>query len=75
MRDALVMDQHPVGNRVVVADDRVDEFVDEGVRLKLECLHRKRYHLPRGRRTGHVGVPDQPRVQTARNALGLRHSS
>src|SRR5258708_37534496 len=30
VHDALVMDQHAVRNGVIVADDRVHEFVDEG---------------------------------------------
>ena len=34
VHDLLVVDEHAVGHRIVVADDRVDEFVDEGVGLE-----------------------------------------
>ena len=36
------MDEYPVGNRVIVPDDAVDEFVDESVGGELELLDGKR---------------------------------
>ena len=75
VHDALVVDQHAVGDRVVVADDRVHELVDEGVRLEPERLYRKRHHRREKGRTGHIGVLGEPRFETARDALRLRHSA
>ena len=41
VHDPLVVDEHAVGHRIVVADDRVDKLVHEGVRLELEGLDRE----------------------------------
>ena len=40
MHDLLVVHQHAVGNRVVVADDRIHELVHEFVRVEPELHHR-----------------------------------
>ena len=69
--DALVVDQHAIGYRVIVADDRVHEFVDEGVRIESERLHRKRHHLREKGRAGHVSVLSEPRLKTAGDTLRL----
>ena len=45
VHDALVVDQHAVGDRVIVADDRIYELVDKGIRLEPERFYRKRHHL------------------------------
>ena len=36
VHDPLVVDEHPVGHRIVVADDRINQFVDERIRIERE---------------------------------------
>jgi hypothetical protein len=73
--DALGVDQHPVGHRVVVADDGVHQLVDEGVRLEPEGLHGERHQRREEGRARHVGMRGQPRLQPGRDPLGLRHAA
>ena len=75
MGDALVVDEHAIGNGIVVTDDGVDEFVDEGIGIEAEGLHREGHHLREKGGAGHVGVLGQPRLEAARDAAGLWHSA
>ena len=73
VHDPLVVDQHAIRHRIIVADDRIDKFVDECIGLELEGLDRKLHH--RGKKVGarHVRVLRKPCVEARRDALGLRH--
>ena len=75
VHNPFVMDQHSIRDRVIVADDRVDEFVDEGVSVKSELLDGKLRH--RGKETGsrHVRMFIEPSLEPAGDAAGLRHST
>ena len=75
VHDPLVMDEHAVGNGVVVADDRIDQLVHEGVRLELEGLDRELDHLGQEGRARHVLVHREPGVEAPSDAAGLRHAS
>ena len=75
VHDPLVVDEHAVGNGIVVADDRVDKLVDEGVGIELEGLDRELDHLGQEGRARHVLVHREPRVEAPRDPAGLRHAS
>jgi hypothetical protein len=60
VRHPLVVDEHPVRHRVVVADDRIDQLVDEGVSVEAERLDRERHHALQELGTGHVLVLLEP---------------
>jgi hypothetical protein len=75
VHNALVMDEHAVGNGVVVADDRVDKLVHEGVGVETERLDPKLDHLGEERRARHVHVHREPRIEASRDAAGLRHAT
>ena len=75
MHDPLVVDQHAVGHRIVVADDGIDELVHEGVGLEFECFRRVWHHRRQERGAGHVGVLRKPRLETGGDTGGLRHSA
>ena len=65
VHDPLVVDQHAVGHRIVVADDRIDELVDECIRLELEGLDRELHHRRKERRARHVPVLSRARPRDA----------
>jgi hypothetical protein len=69
------MYQHAVRDRVIVADDRLHKFVDDGVRLESKLLDRECDHIRKERGAGHLLVLNKPGIKTARNTLGLRHST
>ena len=75
VHDPLVVDQHAVGHRIVVADDRIDELVHECIRLEAECLHREGDH--RGEEAGarHLRMFFEPGIEPDRDALRLRHAA
>ena len=73
--DLFVVHQHAVGHRVVVADDRVDELVDELVGIEAELLHRPRRHPLQEGRARHVLVLGEPGVEPPGNAFRLRHAA
>ncbi len=75
VHDLLVVHQHPVRHRVMVADDRIHQFVHELVGVEGELLHRPRHHSLQERRAGHVVVLRQPGVEPAGNARGLGHAA
>ena len=75
MDDLFVVHQHAVGHRVVVADDRIDELVDELVGIEAELLHRPRHHPLQEGRARHVLVLREPGVQPPGNAFRLRHAA
>src|SRR5690348_17887647 len=75
MRDAFVVDKHPVRDRVVVPDDRVDKLVNERVWFKSEFLYSECHHFLEERGTGHIGMLREPRPETRSDAMGLRHSA
>jgi len=41
----LVVNEHPVGNRVIVANNGIDQLVDELVGVKVELLDCPRNHF------------------------------
>ena len=65
VHDPLVVDQHAIGHRIIVADDRIDEFVDECIRLEPELLDRELHHRGQEAGTGHVRVLREPGVEAA----------
>ena len=73
--DLLVVDQHPVRHRVVVADDGVDQLVDEGIGVEAELLHRPRNHGGKDGSTRHVGVLRQPGLEPGRDAFLAGHAA
>ena len=73
--DALVVHEHPVGNRVVVPDDTVDEFVNESVGGELELLDGKCDCRPEEIGAGHFGVLGEPSVEPPRHAARSRHAT
>ena len=64
--DLFVVHQHAVGHRVVVADDRIDQLVDELVGVEAELLHRPRHHPLQEGRARHVVVLREPGVEPRR---------
>src|ERR1043166_8061313 len=75
VHDLLVVGEHAVRHRIIVADDRVDELVHEGVRLELELLDCKRNHRREKLGSRHVGVLLEPRFQPRRDAVRGRHAA
>jgi hypothetical protein len=75
MHDALVVDQHSIGNRVIVADNRIDKFMNECVAIKTEFLDGKLRHFRKEPGAGHVRMLAKPSLEAGRNAIGLRHSA
>ncbi len=73
--DLLVVHQHAVRHRVVVADDRIDQLVHELVGVEAELLHRPRHHRLQERRARHVRVLAQPGFEPAGNARCLGHAA
>ena len=72
MDDLLGVHEHPVGHRVVVADDRVDELVHEGVGVEAELLDAPRARIAaRNVGAGHVGVFASAR-RRSRSAMPVR---
>ena len=74
MHDPLVVDQHTIGNRIIVADNRVDEFVNEGVALKTEFFDSKLRHFRKETGARHVRMLAEPSPESGRYATGLWHS-
>ncbi len=72
--DALVVHEHAIRHRIVVADDRVDQFVHEGVGVEIELLHRPRHHGSQQSGAWHVAVRLQPGDEAGGNPRGFRHS-
>jgi len=75
VHDPFVVDQHAVGDRVVVADDRVDEFVNEGVGLEAELLDGELRHFGKEAGARHVRMLRKPRGEPGGDAAGLRHAA
>src|SRR5690242_1373217 len=75
MRDAFVVDKHPVRDRVVVPDDGVYKLVNERVWFEPEFLHGECHHFLEEGGAGHIGMLGDPRPETRSDALGLRHSA
>ena len=73
VHDALVVDQHAIGHRIMVANDRIDELVDECIRVEPEGLDRELHHRGQEVRAGHVHVLREPCVEASCDAFGLRH--
>jgi hypothetical protein len=73
--DLLVVDEHAIGHRIVVADDRVDQFVDECVGVETEFLHRPRNHILQECRAREIGVRVEPGVEARGHARRLRHAA
>ncbi len=71
----LVVDQHAIRNWIIVANDGIDQFVDECVRVEPELLHCKRRHGRQKGRAGHIAVLTEPGLETAGDAVGLWHSA
>src|SRR2546429_9855626 len=74
MHDPLVVDQHTIGNRIIVADNRVDEFVNEGVALKTEFFDSKLRNFRKETGARHVRMLAEPSPESGRYATGLWHS-
>ena len=75
VHDLLVMDEHTVRHGIVVADDRVDKFVNEGIALERELRDREVDHLSQQGGAEHVAVLGKPRVEARSNAVLLWHSA
>jgi hypothetical protein len=69
------VDQHAVGHRVVVADDAVDQLVDELVRVEAEGRHGIGDRIAKEVRTGRVRVRAEPRGQAVGDAGFGRHAA
>ena len=72
--DLLVVDEHPVGHRVVVADDRVDQFVDECVGVEAELLDRPGDDPLQERSAGHGGALVEPGREARGHPWCFRHA-
>ncbi len=73
--DLLIVHQHAVRHRVVVADDRIHQLVHELVGVEAELLHCPRHHRFQERRTRHVAVLLQPGFKPAGDARCLGHAT
>ena len=75
LHDALGMREHPVRLRVVVADDRVRELVDERVRGEPQLRHavRDRVAEQRGTRAGVRGVEEG--AEAIGDPIACRHAT
>ena len=73
--DLLVVHEHAIGHRIVVADDRIDELVDESIGIELEFLHGPRHE--RGEKFGarKIAVLLQPRGEPLSGAALRGHSA
>ena len=72
----LVVHEHAVRHRIVVADDAVDEFVHEGIRLEAEGLDGEAGPSQPG--TRHRAYPCAVASQSSRRAAmpgRLRHAA
>jgi hypothetical protein len=69
------VDEHAIGHRIVVADDRVDQFVDECVGIEAEFLHRPGDHVFQECSAGQVGVRVEPGGEARGHTWRLRHAS
>ena len=75
MGDALVVHEHAVGHRIVVADDRIDQLVHEGVGLEPEQLHRERHHRRQELSARRLLVLGEVRRQPVGDALSRGHAA
>ena len=75
VHDPLVVDQHSIRHRIVVADDRIDQLMDECIRFELEGLDCELHHCRKEGGARHIPLRLEPGVQTSRNAAGLRHAA
>src|SRR5579862_1026547 len=75
MSNALVVDEHAIGSRIVIANDGVHKFVDKSIRFESELFYREWNHRRKERRAWHLRVLSQPCFETAGNSRSLRHSA
>ena len=75
VNDLFVVHQHSVRHRVVIADDRIDQFVHELVGVEAELLHRPGHHRLQEGRARHVGVLGEPGFEAGRHARRLGHAA
>ena len=75
MHDPFVVDQHAIGNRIIVADDRIDEFVDEGIGSKPNFLTANCTIAERKPAPGMSECLREPGLEPGRDAAGLRHAA
>ena len=73
--DALVVHEHAIRHRIVVAENRVDELVHEVVRREAERRDGPRNDAAEERGAGHLGVRLQPAREACRDAGSFRHSA
>jgi hypothetical protein len=73
MRNLFAVDQHPIGNWVVVADDRIRQLEHKGICIESERLDTVVNHFRQEGGARVVGMLGKPRLKPCGNTAHLRH--